>query len=69
MNHTGRKIEEVEAALDRDTFMTAEQAKEWGLVDKIVDRREEDAATDRVVIARRRRTCALCARPELCWRQ
>ncbi|MCI4664101.1 MAG: ATP-dependent Clp protease proteolytic subunit [Neomegalonema sp.] len=43
VEHTGRSMEEVEAALDRDTFMTAEQAKEWGLVDKIVDRREAAA--------------------------
>ena len=46
VQHTGRTIEEVETALDRDTFMTAEQAVEWGLVDKIVDRREEDASAN-----------------------
>ena len=39
VEHTGRKIEEVEKALERDTFMTAEKAKEWGLIDEIVESR------------------------------
>ena len=38
--HTGQSYEAVEAALDRDNFMTAEQAKEWGLVDEIVSKRD-----------------------------
>ena len=33
--HCGRTIEEVEAALDRDTFMSAEEALAWGLVDRV----------------------------------
>ena len=37
VKHTGRKIEDVEKALDRDTFMTAEESKEWGLIDQIVE--------------------------------
>lgn len=40
--HTGRTFEEVEDKLDRDTFMTAEEAKEWGLVDQVIERRAED---------------------------
>jgi len=40
VEHTGQKLEEVERALERDTFMTAEKAKEWGLVDEIVSKRE-----------------------------
>ena len=40
--HTGRSFEEVEDKLDRDTFMTAEEAKEWGLVDQVIERRAED---------------------------
>jgi ATP-dependent protease ClpP protease subunit len=31
-------VEEVEQALERDFFMTPEQAKEWGLIDLIVDK-------------------------------
>jgi ATP-dependent Clp protease protease subunit len=41
--HCGRTYEEVETTLDRDHFMTAEQAKAWGLVDEIIERREEAA--------------------------
>ncbi len=39
--HTGRTYEEVERALDRDNFMSAEEAKAWGLVDKVEDRRAD----------------------------
>ena len=40
VHHTGQDYDTVEAALDRDNFMTAEQAKEWGLIDTIVTKRE-----------------------------
>ncbi|GHA41176.1 ATP-dependent Clp protease proteolytic subunit [Amylibacter ulvae] len=39
VKHCGRKLKEVETALDRDNFMTAEEAKDWGLVDEIVQKR------------------------------
>ncbi|MBX2856275.1 MAG: ATP-dependent Clp protease proteolytic subunit [Rhodobacteraceae bacterium] len=35
--HCGRSYEEVERALDRDRFMTAEEALTWGLIDRILD--------------------------------
>jgi ATP-dependent Clp protease protease subunit len=38
--HCGRTYEEVERTLDRDRFMTAEEALEWGLIDRIVHERE-----------------------------
>ena len=38
--HCGRTIEEAERALDRDNFMTAEEAKAWGLVDYVYETRE-----------------------------
>ncbi|MCL6706704.1 ATP-dependent Clp endopeptidase proteolytic subunit ClpP [Pseudomonas sp. R2.Fl] len=41
VKHTGRTYEEVEATLDRDHFMEAEEAKEWGLIDKILTSRQE----------------------------
>ncbi len=41
VEHTGQKFEDVEAALERDRFMTADDAKDWGLIDEIVNRREE----------------------------
>ena len=37
--HCGRSYQEVERDLDRDRFMTAEEAREWGLIDKVLDRR------------------------------
>jgi ATP-dependent Clp protease, protease subunit len=43
VHHTGQDYDTVEAALERDRFMTAEDAKEWGLIDEIVTRREEAA--------------------------
>jgi ATP-dependent Clp protease, protease subunit len=39
--HTGQPIEAVEKALDRDTYMTAEEAKAFGLVDQVMGRRPE----------------------------
>jgi ATP-dependent Clp protease protease subunit len=41
VRHCGQTLEKVEAALDRDYFMTPEQAKDWGLIDKIADKRAE----------------------------
>ncbi len=41
VKHCGQTLEKVEAALDRDYFMTPEQAKDWGLIDKIVAKRAE----------------------------
>jgi len=38
--HCGRSYEEVEQTLDRDRFMTAEQALEWGLIDRIIHKTE-----------------------------
>jgi ATP-dependent Clp protease protease subunit len=39
--HTGQSYEAVERALDRDTYMTAEDAKAFGLVDQVLTRRPE----------------------------
>jgi ATP-dependent Clp protease protease subunit len=39
--HCGRTYEEVEQTLDRDHFMSAEEAKDWGLVDKVLTSRAE----------------------------
>ena len=41
VHHCGQTLETVETALDRDNFMTAEQAKDWGLIDKIVEKHAE----------------------------
>ena len=37
--HTGRTVEEIKNALERDKFMTAQEAKEFGLIDKVVEKR------------------------------
>ncbi|MGY9106017.1 MAG: ATP-dependent Clp protease proteolytic subunit, partial [Alphaproteobacteria bacterium] len=37
--HTGQDVSAVEKALDRDTYMTAEEAKEFGLLDEVFSRR------------------------------
>ncbi|ODT59345.1 MULTISPECIES: ATP-dependent Clp protease proteolytic subunit [Paracoccus] len=36
VHHTGKSLSEVEEALERDRFMTAEDAKEWGLIDEVL---------------------------------
>ena len=37
--HTGRSVEEINTALERDRFMTPEEAKKFGLIDKVVEKR------------------------------
>jgi len=37
--HTGKSVEEIKSALERDNFMTADVAKEFGLVDEVVEKR------------------------------
>ena len=37
--HTGQPVKKIEAALERDNFMSPEDAKEWGLIDEILDSR------------------------------
>ncbi|MEO8897864.1 MAG: ATP-dependent Clp protease proteolytic subunit [Candidatus Dormibacter sp.] len=39
--HSGQSLERVAGDMDRDNFMTAEQALEWGLIDQIVSRRQQ----------------------------
>ncbi|HET8729344.1 MAG TPA: ATP-dependent Clp endopeptidase proteolytic subunit ClpP [Alphaproteobacteria bacterium] len=39
VRHTGRELTEIEQALDRDRFMSAEEAKDFGIVDQVVERR------------------------------
>ncbi len=47
VKHTGQPLDKVEAALERDNFMSAEEARDWGLIDEIVENRArpEDDAT------------------------
>ena len=41
VKHTGQTVEAVEKALDRDTYMTAEEARNFGIVDQVLTRRSE----------------------------
>jgi ATP-dependent Clp protease protease subunit len=43
--HTGQPVAAVEKALDRDTYMTPEEAKAFGLIDDVMGRRPEGAAS------------------------
>ncbi len=38
--HTGKTVDEIKSALERDNFMTPDNAKDFGLIDKVVDKRE-----------------------------
>jgi ATP-dependent Clp protease protease subunit len=42
VKHTGQTLKVVEDALERDKFLTAEGAAEFGIVDKVIARRPED---------------------------
>ena len=42
VKHTGQDYETIERTLDRDHFMTADQAKEFGLIDNVIDKRPID---------------------------
>ena len=43
MTHTGQTYETIENTLDRDHFLTAMEAKDFGLVDEVIDKRPETA--------------------------
>ena len=38
--HTGKPIKEISQALERDKFMTAEEARDFGLIDSVVEKRK-----------------------------
>ena len=40
VSHTGKDLQTIESALDRDTFMTSDDAKKFGLIDKVVQKRD-----------------------------
>ena len=49
VKHTGQALKKIEDALERDYFLTGEMAVEWGVVDKVLDRRPDDPAALKVV--------------------
>jgi ATP-dependent Clp protease protease subunit len=44
VRHTGQSLKKIEDALERDYFLTADMAVEWGVVDKVIEKRPEEAA-------------------------
>lgn len=46
VKHTGQDYDVIERKLDRDTFMSAPEAQEFGIVDKVFERRASDAETE-----------------------
>ena len=47
VKHCKQKLSKVETTLDRDNFMTAEDAKGWGIIDKIVNTRKNIEITEK----------------------
>ena len=45
VKHTGQTFKAIEDALERDKFLTAEMARDFGIVDKVIDKRSEDPTT------------------------
>ena len=75
VKHTKKSYEVIEKTLDRDYFMTADQAKEFGLIDKVIKSRDEaeahaDARPSRCraerLQARRRSAVAARQVPSVC---
>jgi ATP-dependent Clp protease protease subunit len=42
VKHTGQQLKKIEDALERDMFLTAEGAKEFGIIDTVMEKRPED---------------------------
>ena len=42
-HHTGQPIEQIERDMERDRFLSATAAKEYGLIDEVVERRQEES--------------------------
>jgi ATP-dependent Clp protease protease subunit len=49
VKHTGQTLKKIEDALERDYFLTGEMAVEWGVVDRVLDRRPDDPSALKVV--------------------
>jgi len=42
VKHTGQPLKKIEDALERDTFLTSDMAKDFGLIDKVIEKRPEE---------------------------
>jgi len=43
VKHTGQPLEIIEKTMDRDTWLTAEEAKKFGLIDAVIEKKEKEA--------------------------
>ena len=48
VKHTGQPLKKIEDALERDTFLTADMAKDFGLVDRVIDKRPLDELATKI---------------------
>jgi ATP-dependent Clp protease protease subunit len=51
VRHTGKDYDTIERTLDRDHFMTAEEARVFGIVDQVIDKRPDDAEAAKTAAA------------------
>lgn len=51
VKHTGKDYDTIEATLDRDHFMTAEESRIFGIVDQVIDKRPDEAETVKAAAA------------------
>ena len=65
VKHTGQSYEKIERTLDRDHFMTAEEAREFGLIDKVISTRDASDGAGEEGLSRKipGRAGARCAGP------
>ena len=43
VKHTGQTYQAIEDALERDKFLTAEMARDFGIIDKVIEKRAEES--------------------------
>jgi ATP-dependent Clp protease, protease subunit len=51
VKHTAQPLKKIEDALERDMFLTAEMAKDFGLIDKVIDKRPEEPSLKMAEVA------------------
>jgi len=51
VRHTGQPLKKIEDALERDMFLTSEMAKDFGLIDKVIEKRPEEPSLKTAEVA------------------
>jgi ATP-dependent Clp protease protease subunit len=51
VRHTGRDYDTIEATLDRDHFMSGDEAKAFGIVDQVIEKRPDETPAGKAVVA------------------